>query len=149
MQVPDPGWCWLVGCSKWMLVLPRVPVTLGTPFAQTIFLPCCLLNDRRRSERCFFKIGRLSSPFSYLPLARLCLLILLLLLISGNVHPNPSTIFPCSMCVGNVTWRGKSVQWCTCSKWVHLRCSLLSFFKYRTTLSSFHPWSCPPCFIWR
>ena len=45
---------------------------------------------------------------------------------SGNVHPNPGPIFPCSVCAGNVTWRGKSVQCCTCSKWVHLRCSQLS-----------------------
>ena len=35
---------------------------------------------------------------------------------SGNVHPNPGPIFPCSVCAGNVTWRGKSVQCCTCSK---------------------------------
>ena len=50
---------------------------------------------------------------------------------SGNVHPNPGPIFPCSVCVGNVTWRGKSVQCCTCSKWVHLRCSQLLLSKIR------------------
>ena len=44
---------------------------------------------------------------------------------SGNVHSNPGPIFPCSVCTGNVTWRGKSVQCCACSKWVHLRCSQL------------------------
>ena len=43
-------------------------------------------------------------------------------LMSGNVHPNPGFIFPCSVCAENETWRGKSVQCCTCSKWVHLRC---------------------------
>ena len=42
---------------------------------------------------------------------------------SGNVHSNPGPMFPCSVCVGNVTWRDKSVQCYTCSKWVHLRCS--------------------------
>ena len=108
------------------------------------FLLCCPLNDRRRAAHCFFKIGRLFSLslFSCLSLARLRLLIFLLLLMSGNVHPNPGPIFPCSVCAGNVTWRGKSVQCCTCSKWVHLRSSQLSLSKFRT-LDSSHSWSCP------
>ena len=76
-------------------------------------------------------------------LALLRLLILLLLLMNGNVHPNPGPIFPCSVCAGNVTWRGKSVQCCTCSKWVHLRCSQLSLSNFRA-LGSSHSWSCPP-----
>ena len=63
---------------------------------------------------------------------------------SGNVYPNPGPIFPCSVCTGNVTWRGKSVQCCTCSKWVHLRCSQLSLSKFRA-LGSSHSWSSPPC----
>ena len=63
---------------------------------------------------------------------------------SGKVHPNPDPIFPCSVCAGNVTWRGKSVQCCTCSKWVHLRCSQFSLFKFRA-LGSSHFWSCLPC----
>ena len=65
---------------------------------------------------------------------------------SGNVHPNPGPTFPCSVCAGNVTWRGKSEQCCTCSKWVHPRCSQLSFSKFRT-LDSSHSWSCPPCSV--
>ena len=65
---------------------------------------------------------------------------------SGNVPPNPGPIFPCSVCAGNVTWRGKSVQSCTCSKWVHLRCSQLSLSKFRT-LDSSHTWSYPPCCV--
>ena len=63
---------------------------------------------------------------------------------SGNVHPNPGPIFPCSVCAGNVTWRGKSVQYCTCFKWVHLKCSQLFLSKFRA-LGSCHSWSCPPC----
>ena len=39
---------------------------------------------------------------------------------------------------------GKSVQCCTSSKWVHLRCSQLSLSKFRALASS-HSWSCPPC----
>ena len=63
---------------------------------------------------------------------------------SGNVYPNPCPIFPHSVCAGNVTWRGKSVQCCTCSKWVHLRCSQLSLSKFRA-LGSSHSWSFPSC----
>ena len=111
-----------------------------------IFLLCCLLNDRRRAAHSFFKIGCLFSLFllSCPSLALLRLLILLLLLMSGNVHPNPGPIFPCSVCAGNVTWQGKSVQCCACSNWVHLRCSQLSLSQFRT-LGSSHSWSCPSC----
>ena len=112
-----------------------------------IFSLCCPLNDRRRAAHSFFKIGRLFSlflfHFSCPSRALLRLLILLLLLMSGNVHPNPGPIFPCSVCAGNVTWRGKSLQCCACSKWVHLRCSQLSLSQFRA-LGSSHSWSCPP-----
>ena len=47
-----------------------------------------------------------------------------------------------------MTWRGRSVQCCTCSNWVHLKCSLLSFSKFRI-LGSSHSWIFPPCFFWR
>ena len=38
------------------------------------------------------------------------------------------------------------MQYCTCSKWVHLRCSQLSLSQFRA-LGSSHSWSCPPCRI--
>ena len=116
---------------------------LGHPLAQTIFSPCCPLNNRRRAENSFFKIGCLLSPFSFLSLALYRLLSLFLLLMNGNVHLNPGPIFPCSVCAGNETWRSRPVQCCTCSKWVHLRCSLIYFSKFRT-LGSSHSWSFPP-----
>ena len=113
-----------------------------------IFSLCCPLNDRRRAAHSICKIGRLFSLFLFLfscpTLALLRLLILLLLLMSGNVHPNPGPIFPCSVCAGNVTWRGKSVQCCACSKWIHLRCSQLSLSRFRA-LGSSHSWSFPLC----
>ena len=116
-------------------------VSRALPF---IFSLCCPLNDRRRAAHSFFKIGRLFSLFLFsCPSFALLRLLFLLLLMSGNVHPNPGPIFPCSVCAGNVTWRGKSVQCCTCFKWVHLRCSQLSLSKFRT-LGSSHSWSCPP-----
>ena len=127
--------CWPSQGSK----LPR-----ALPFD---FSLCCPLNDRRRATHSIFKIGRLFSLFllSCLTLALLCLLILLLLLMSGNVHPNPGPIFPCSVCAGNVTWLGKSVQCCACFKWIHLRCSQLSLSNFRA-LGTSHSWSCPPLF---
>ena len=110
-----------------------------------IFLLCCPLNDRSRAAHSIYKIGRLFSLFLFsCPTLALLRLLILLLLMSGNVHPNPGPIFPCSVCAGNVTWQGKSVQCCACSKWVHLRCSQLSLSKFRA-LGSSHSWSCPPC----
>ena len=123
--------------------LPEGPSYPGhSPF---IFSLCFPLNDRRRAAHSIFKIGRLFSLFllSCLTLALLRLLILLLLLMSGNVHPNPGPIFPCSVCAGNVIWRGKSVQCCACSKWVYLRCSQLFLSQFRA-LGSSHSWSSPP-----
>ena len=126
--------CWPSRGSQ----LPR-----ALPF---IFSLGCPLNDRRRAAHSIYKIGRLFSLFLFScpSLALLRLLILLLLLMSGNVHPNPGSIFPCSVCARNVIWPGKSVQCCACSKWVHLRCSQLSLFKFRA-LGSSHSWSCSPC----
>ena len=122
-----------------MLAFPRVPVTPGTPLHFFAMLP----PERPQKgstqllqNRSLVSLFLLSCP----SLALLCLLILLLLLMSGNVHPNPGPIFPCSVCAGNVTWRGKSVQCCTCSKWVHLMCSQLSLSKLRA-LGSSHSWS--------
>ena len=50
------------------------------------------------------------------------------------------------MCAGNVTWQGRSVQCCTCYNWIHLKCSLLSFSRFRT-LGSSHFWSYLPCCV--
>ena len=123
--------------------LPEGPSYPGHSPHTNHFFAVHPLNDRRRVARSLFKIG-LSSLYSCLSLARL--LILLLVLMSGNVHPNPCPVFPCSVCTGNMTWRGRSVQCCTCSNWVHLKCSLLSFSRVRT-LGSSHSWSWPPCSV--
>ena len=124
----------------WLLAFPRLPVTPGTPRILTIFSPCCSLNDDRRAVRSLFENGRLFSFFFWLSLTRL--LIVFFFLMSNNVYPNPGPIFLCSVCAGNMTWRGRSVQYCTYSKWVDLRFSLLSFSRFRT-LGSSHSWSVP------
>ena len=134
--VPEPIW---VG-SKWLLDFPTVSLPRALPF---IFSPCCMMNDRSRAAHSFSEIDRLSSILCCPSLACLHLLTFLLLLMSVNVYLNPGLIFPCSVCAGNVIWRGKSVQCCTCSKWVHLRCSQLFLSKFRA-LDSSHSWRCPP-----
>ena len=65
---------------------------------------------------------------------------------SGNVHPNPSPVFLCSVCVGNVTRSVRLVQCCICSKLVHLKCSLLFLSRFKI-LGSSHSWSCPHCCV--
>ena len=136
--VPDPVW---VG-SKWLLAFPRVPVTPGFPLHFFAILP-----PERPQKGSTQHLQNRSSVFTFsflLPYSYLLRLLILLLLMSGNVHPDPGPIFPCSVCAGNVTWWGKSVQCCTCSEWVHLRCSQLSLSKFRA-LGSSHSWSCFPC----
>ena len=73
LSLPRLGWV------EMAVGFPKVPVTPGTPLAQTIFLSCCPLNDRRRVAHRFFKIGRLSCLFC-LSLTRPRFLILLLLI---------------------------------------------------------------------
>ena len=130
VRSPTPFGLGQNGC--WPSRGSQLPRTL--PF---IFLLCCPLNDSRRAAHSFLKMGRLFSLFLFScpSLALLRLLILFLLLMSGNIHPNPGPIFPCSMCAQNVTWWGKSVQCCACSKWVHLRCSQLRWTKLWAALT--------------
>ena len=63
----------------------------------------------------------------------------MLLLISGDIHPNPGPIDPCSVCSRRVTWGNRSVQCTNCSLWVHLSCSGLSPTDFRK-ISPGHSW---------
>ena len=50
-----------------------------------------------------------------------------------------------------MTWRGRLVQSCTCSKLIYFKCSLLSFSEFKT-LGSSPSWSFPllhPSFSWK
>ena len=92
--VPDPVW---VG-SKWLLNFPRVPVTTGT-LLEPFFLLCSPLNDAEGQHTASLKSVACFLLFHALPR-----LLILLLLVSGNVHLNPGPIFPCSVFAANVTW---------------------------------------------
>ena len=130
-----------LGWVKMVVGLPEGPSYCRQSPHPIISSLCCPLNNSKRAGLSHSKIGCLSLLFFCLFLARI--LILLLLLTSDNVHSNSGPVFPCSVCARNVTWRGRSVQCCTCSKWVDLRSSLFSSSKFNA-LGSSHKWSCHP-----
>ena len=72
------------------------------------------------------------------------LILISILLISGDIHPNPGPIDPCSVCSRRVTWGNRSIQCTGCSLWVHLSCSGLSPADFRK-ISPGHSWTCPMC----
>ena len=129
------------------LILGRF--SLGQLFF-SFFYPCCpmrghvwtaLLNpiDRPSTSSTFFQTTLLSPSFQ-----PSLLLIFMLLLISGDIHPNPGPIDPCFVCSRRVTWGNRSVQCTNCSLWVHLSCSGLSLADFRK-ISPGHSWTCPMC----
>ena len=70
--------------------------------------------------------------------------LVMLLQMSGDVHPNPGTAtkYPCPVCARNVTSRGVSYQCNRCSGWVHAnRSGLLNAAQYRRSSD----WACGPC----
>ena len=109
-----------------------------------------LLNpiDRPPTPSIFFRTSLLRSSFHSKPLHylshSLLILISMLLLISGDIHPNPGPIEPCSVCSRRVTWGNRSIQCTNCSLWVHLSCSGLFPADFRK-ISPGHSWTCPMC----
>ena len=104
--------------------------------------------DRPLTSSTFFRTTLLSPSFHPKPLHYSShpplILIFILLLISGDIHPNPGPIDPCSVCSRRVTWRNRSVQCTSCSLWVYLSCSGLSPADFRK-ISLGHSWTCPMC----
>ena len=104
--------------------------------------------DRPPISSTFFRTTLLSSSFHPKPLHYLShsplILVFMLLFISGDIHPNPGPIDPCSVCSRRVTWGNRSVQCTNCSLWVLLSCSGLSPAGFRK-ISSGHSWTCPMC----
>ena len=118
------------------------------PAVQCVVTWTALLNPINRTPiSSTFFLTTLLSPFFY-PKPLLYLshsplsLILMLLLISGDIHPNTGPIDPCSVCSGKVTWGSKSVQCTNCSLWVHLSCSDLSPADFRKIFPG-HSWTFP------
>ena len=72
------------------------------------------------------------------------LLILILFLIGGDIHPDPGPLDPCSVCSRRVTWGNRSVQCTNCSLWLHLSYSVLYPADFRK-ISQGHSWTCPMC----
>ena len=109
-----------------------------------------LLNpiDRSPTPSIFFRTSLLRSSFHPKPLYYLShsplILISMLLLISGDIHPNPGPIDPCSVCSCGVTGENRSIQCTNCSLWVHLSCSGLSPADFHK-ISPGHSWTCPMC----
>ena len=109
-----------------------------------------LLNpiDRPPTPSIFFRTSLLRPSFHPKPLHYLShsplILISILLLISGDIHPNPGPIDPCSVFSRRVTWGNRSIQCTNCSLWVHLSCSGLSPADFRK-ISPGHSWTCPMC----
>ena len=101
--------------------LPRGSTARSPPLSRTVFsLGRPLIGHNWAAP--LFLIDRT-------PLRRL--LILALLLISGNVHPNPRPIsnhphprYPCSIC--HLDFGRDSLQCSACVKWVHFLCSSLT-----------------------
>ena len=106
-------------------------------------------NDRTPISSTFFLTTLFVSPFFHpKPLLylshSLLILILMLLLISGDIHPNPGPIDPCSVCSRRVTWGNRSIQCTNCFLWVHLSCSGFSPSDF-CKISPEHFWTCPIC----
>ena len=127
--------------SKWQDRSPRRLTKRSPPLSWTVFLLGCPLTGHNWAAP--HLIDR--TPFQRL-------LILALLLISGNVHPNPGLIrinprpgYPCSICHLDV---GRdSLQCSTCLKWVHFHCSSLIHADFRTICATGTAvgWRCPAC----
>ena len=106
--------------------LPRSSTKRSPPLSWTVFLLGCSLIGHNWVAPLL--IDR--TPFQRL-------LILALLLISGNVHSNPGPIrnnpctrYPCSICHLDV---GRdSLQYTIYLKWVHFHCSSLTRADFRT-----------------
>ena len=122
--------------------LPRGSTKRSPPLSRTVFSLGRLLTGHNWAAPLLF-IDR--TPFRRL-------LILALLLISGNVHPNPGPInnhphprYPCSICHLDV---GRdSLQCSACLKWAHFLCSFPTRADFRTICATGTAvgWRCPAC----
>ena len=123
--------------------LPRDSTKRSPPLSRTVFWLGCSLTGHNWAAPLLIDQN---------PLRRL--LILALLLISGNVHPNPGPIsnhprprYPCSIC--HVDVGRDSLQCYACLTWVHYLCSSLTRADFCTICATGTAvgWRCPACYI--
>ena len=147
------------GGSKWLVDSPRVSSSNDSPLDNSSRFLSVLSNARSHMDSIlkpidrppistFFPTTLLGLLFHPKPLLYLShsplILVFMLLLISGDIHPNPGPIDPCSVCSRRVTWGNRSVQCTNCFLWVHLSCSGLSPADF-CKISPGHSWTCPMC----
>ena len=70
------------------------------------------------------------------------LILISMVLISSDIHPDPGPVDPCSVCSRGVAWGSGSIRCAGCSLWVHLSCSGLSPADF-CKLFPGHSWTCP------
>ena len=77
-------------------------------------------------------------------------IVLEVLLLAGDVHPNPGpinreTIYPCGYCQQHVGWSCSGVGCETCNVWYHRECVSIKQSHYLAFNNSAHVWICFKC----
>ena len=77
-------------------------------------------------------------------------IVLAILLLAGDVHPNPGpinreTIYPCGYCQQHVGWSCSGVGCETCNVWYHRECVSITHSHYLALNNSAHVWICFKC----
>ena len=75
---------------------------------------------------------------------------LAILLLAGDVHPNPGpinreTIYPCGYCQQHVGWSCSGVGCETCNVWYHRECVSITHSHYLAPNNLAHVWICFKC----
>ena len=77
-------------------------------------------------------------------------IVLAILLLAGDVHPNPEpinreTIYHCGYCQQHVGWSCSGVGCETCNVWYHRECVSITHSHYFALNNSAHVWICFKC----
>ena len=77
-------------------------------------------------------------------------IVLAILLLAGDVHPNPGpinreTIYPCGYCQQHVGWSCSGVGCATCNVWYHRECVSITHSHYLVLNNLAHVWICFKC----